>query len=113
MEAGEYGLTRGICFVGRRFEMVAVAGLLWVSWCVFWVRRDFVFFIFFSERTRPLASMRPPCLIYVSASKLLLFPTGLQSYQVPGLRSFPTMEHISVPVRRHPQHSFVAQRSVW
>ena len=26
------------------------------------------------------------------------------------LRSLPTMEHISVPVRRHPQHSFV-QRS--
>ena len=36
---------------------------------VFWVRRDFVFFrFFFFERTRPAASMRPPCLIYLSTS---------------------------------------------
>ena len=34
MEAGEYGLTRGTCFVARRLEVVAVAGLLWISWCV-------------------------------------------------------------------------------
>ena len=34
MEACEYGLTRGTCFVARRLEVVAVAGLLWVSWCV-------------------------------------------------------------------------------
>ena len=34
MEAGEYGLTRGTCFVARRLEVVAVAGLLWTSWCV-------------------------------------------------------------------------------
>ena len=34
MEAGEYGLTRGTCFVARRLELVAVAGLLWISWCV-------------------------------------------------------------------------------
>ena len=27
-EAGEYGLTRGACFVARRLEVVAVAGLL-------------------------------------------------------------------------------------
>ena len=26
MEAGEYGLTRGACFVARRLEVVAVAG---------------------------------------------------------------------------------------
>ena len=35
MEAGEYGLTRGTCFVARCLEVVAVAGLMWVSWCVF------------------------------------------------------------------------------
>ena len=35
MEAGEYGLTRGTCFVARRLEVVAVTGLLWISWCVF------------------------------------------------------------------------------
>ena len=27
------------------------------------------------------------------------------------LRSIPTMEHISVPIRRHPQHSFVVLSS--
>ena len=32
MEASEYGLTRGTCFVARRPEVVAVAGLLWISW---------------------------------------------------------------------------------
>ena len=34
MEAGEYGLKRGTCFVASRLEVVAVAGLLWISWCV-------------------------------------------------------------------------------
>ena len=34
MEAGEYGLTRGTRFVARRLEVVAVAGVLWISWCV-------------------------------------------------------------------------------
>ena len=33
MEAGEYGLTRGTCFVASRLEVVAVAGVLWISWC--------------------------------------------------------------------------------
>ena len=34
MEACEYGLARGTCFVARRLEVVAVAELLWVSWYV-------------------------------------------------------------------------------
>ena len=76
MEAGEYGLTRGACFVAlaRRLELVAVAGLLWLSWCVlggahFFVFLFFVLFCFvFFERTRPAASMRPPCLIFLSTS---------------------------------------------
>ena len=34
METGEYGLTRETCFVVCRLEVVAVAGLLWISWCV-------------------------------------------------------------------------------
>ena len=34
MEAGEYALRCGTCFVARRLELVAVAGLLWISWCV-------------------------------------------------------------------------------
>ena len=45
MEAGEYGLTRGTCFVARRLEVVAVAGLLWVSWCI-WGAAGFRFFFF-------------------------------------------------------------------
>ena len=48
----EYGLTRGLCFIARHLELVAVAGLLWISWC-FWVRRIFLFlfFSFFFLRT--------------------------------------------------------------
>ena len=33
MEAGEYGLTRGTCFVARSLELVTFAGLLWISCC--------------------------------------------------------------------------------
>ena len=58
MEAGEYGLTRWRCFVTRSLEVVAVAGLLWISWCF----GCFFFRFFFVERTQPAASMRPPCL---------------------------------------------------
>ena len=52
MEAGEYGLTRGTCFVARRLEVVAVAWLLCISWCV-WVGRIFLclFSCFFFIRT--------------------------------------------------------------
>ena len=53
MEAGEYGLTDGTRFVARRLEVVAVAGLLWISWCVFWVRRD-LFRVFFSANAHGL-----------------------------------------------------------
>ena len=69
MEAGEYGLTRGTCFVASRLEVVAVAGLLWISWCVLGGADFFVFFFsdfyFFFEHARPAASMRPPWLIYL------------------------------------------------
>ena len=34
MEAGEYGLTRGTCFLACGLELDAIAGLLWISWCV-------------------------------------------------------------------------------
>ena len=61
----------GTCFVARRLELVAVAGLPWISWCVLG-GADFFFFYFpifvFFERTRLAASMRPPCLIYLSTS---------------------------------------------
>ena len=34
MEAGKHGLPRETCFVARRPEVIAVAGLLWISRCV-------------------------------------------------------------------------------
>ena len=33
MDAGEYELTRGTCFVAHRLEVIAVGELLWISWC--------------------------------------------------------------------------------
>ena len=70
-EECEYGLTSATCFTARRLEMVAVAGLLWIYFvvCFFSVWWDFVFFrLLYFERTRPAASMRPPCLMYLSTS---------------------------------------------
>ena len=46
MEAGKYGLTRGTCSISPRLEIVAVAGLLWLSWCVLG-GADFFVFCFF------------------------------------------------------------------
>ena len=46
MEACEYGLTRGTCFLARRLEVVAIAGLLWISWCILGGADFFVFFYF-------------------------------------------------------------------
>ena len=46
MEAGEYGLTRGTCFVVPHPEVVAVAGLVWISWCGLG-GGDFLMFVFF------------------------------------------------------------------
>ena len=71
-EECEYGLTSGTCFTARRLEVVAVAGLLWIYFvlCFFSVWWDFVFFFRFLyfERTRPIASTRQPCLMYLSTS---------------------------------------------
>ena len=53
MEAVEYGRTRGTGFVARRLEVVAVAALLWISWCVLGAAgfRVFVSFIFLRTHT--------------------------------------------------------------
>ena len=47
METGEYELMRGTCFVARSFEVVAVARLLWISWCILGGADFFVCFFFF------------------------------------------------------------------
>ena len=46
MEVDEYGLTSGTCFVARRLGVAAVAGLLWISWCVLGEAVFFMFFVF-------------------------------------------------------------------
>ena len=52
MEAGEYGLARRTCFLACRHELDAVAGLLWISWCVLGGADFSVFFFsFFFLRT--------------------------------------------------------------
>ena len=45
-EAGEHGLTRGTCFVARRLEVVAVAGLRWILWCVLGAAAFLLLFVF-------------------------------------------------------------------
>ena len=71
-EECEYGLPSGTCFTARRLEVVAVAELLWIYFvvCFFSVWWDFVFFLrlLYFERTRPTASTRQPCLMYLSTS---------------------------------------------
>ena len=72
IEASEYGLTRRACFVARRLEVVAVARPLWISLCVSaaagFPGGGVVLFLF--ERTRPAASMRLPCPIYLSTNNV-------------------------------------------
>ena len=47
MESGQYGLMRVTCFLACRLELDAVAGLLWISWCVLGGVADFsVIFLF-------------------------------------------------------------------
>ena len=82
MEAGEYCLTCVTCFLACRLKLDAVAGLLWISWCVLGGGSGFFcvcvcfFFRFFSfERTRPAASMKP---LLASTTSLLVY-TILQS----------------------------------
>ena len=49
MEADKYGITRGTRFVACRLEVVLVAGLLWISWCVQGAAGFFFFFRVFHE----------------------------------------------------------------
>ena len=71
MEAGEYGLTRETWFFARRLESVAVAGQMWVSWCVFGGAGFFPFFFFvFFLRTHTTCCKyeTASCLIHLSTS---------------------------------------------
>ena len=54
MEAGECGLTRGTSFDARRLEVVPVAGLLWISWCVLGAAGFRFFFRFLSSNAHDL-----------------------------------------------------------
>ena len=70
-EADEYGLTRETCFVPRRLEVVAVAGLLSISWCVSGESGLRVFFVlrFFSSNAHGLLLV---CSRLASFTSLLL-----------------------------------------
>ena len=73
-EACECGLTRGMCFVALRLEVVAVAGLLWIysAVCFFRVSWDFVFFCcsfsFLRTHTACCKHEATSSLIYLSTS---------------------------------------------
>ena len=79
MEAGEYRLRRGTCFVASRLESrggrgrrAAVDFVLCFGWGGFF-RVFFPIFLLF-ERTRPAASMRAH---FASFTSLLVFVNGL------------------------------------
>ena len=70
-EECEYGLPSGTCFTARSLEVVAVAGLLWTYFVVFFLVSGGISFFFrflYFDRTRPIASTRQPCLMYLSTS---------------------------------------------
>ena len=81
MEASEYGLARGTCFVARRPEVVAVAGLLWISWCVLGAA-GFVFFFprFFSPSAHGLLQV---CGRLAPFTSLLVTDTSSDLLELP------------------------------
>ena len=72
-EAGKYRLPRGTCFVARRLEVVAVAGLLWISWCVL---GGADFFVSFSSNAHGLLQVRGHLASFTS---LLVMRQGRRS----------------------------------
>ena len=75
MEAGEYGRTRG-CVSSHAVSSWTRSPSCCGFRGVFWAGRflsSFFFDLFFFERTRPAASMRPPCIMYVSTSNQHVF----------------------------------------
>ena len=77
MEAGEYPLTRGTCLIAHRIEVVAVAGLLWISWCVWGAVGFRIFLTYFFLQTHSacckygaaLPHLRPStCILHVAVA---------------------------------------------
>ena len=73
MEAGECELTRGTCFITCRLDVLAVAGLLWITWFVFGGVDFFSCFSFFRSfflgtHTACCQYEAAFCLIYLSTS---------------------------------------------
>ena len=89
MEASKYGLERRTCSVTHHLEVVAVAGLLWISRCVLGAAGFRIFFpiFFFKDRTRPAASMRPPCPIFLATSNEAVFAFGAKEPLHTGVRT--------------------------
>ena len=80
MEAGEYGLTRVTCFLACRLELDAVAGLLWISWCVLGGVADFSVFFFLRTPTACCKHEAASCLIYLSTSSYKILPPRLHRH---------------------------------
>ena len=98
MEAGEYGLTRGTDFVAVCLEVIAVAGLMSISWCVFggagFFRAFFFDFFFLQTHTACCKYEAASCLIYLSTTNEArprepsdrgrFLPLGEKSLFIPG-----------------------------
>ena len=69
MEAGSYELTGETYFAACSLEVVAVAGLLWISWCVLGAARFFrvcIFSIFVSSNAHGLLQVRGHLASFIS-----------------------------------------------
>ena len=86
MEARENGLTRGTCSVARRLEVVAVAGLRWISWCVLGAGGFRVFFfVFFSSNAHGLLQIKyGAALPHLPLYYLVVFYEGAGIIIIPG-----------------------------
>ena len=71
IEASEHGLARGPWCVARRLELVAVAGLMWILFCIMGAAYFFVLcsldFVFLRPHT-VCCKLRPPCPIFFSTN---------------------------------------------
>ena len=65
--SGRVWLRRGRYCVAHRLELVTVAGLLWISWCVLG-GRDFSVIFFLRTHTAYCTYEAASCLIYLSTS---------------------------------------------